>query len=83
MTIDQCPIPEGILREGMTVMDIIHNPLETELLRVAKGRGCSTIKGLDMFIYQGAEQFKLWTGLEAPVRIMNRAVEEVLINEGN
>jgi shikimate dehydrogenase len=73
-----CPIPEQILKKGMVVMDIIYNPLETRLLTMARARGCLTINGLGMFIYQGAEQFRLWTGLEAPVNAMTRAVKEAL-----
>ncbi|MDP6178359.1 MAG: shikimate dehydrogenase [Desulfatiglandales bacterium] len=73
-----CPIPEHILKEGMVVLDIIYNPLETRLLTMARARGCLTINGLGMFIYQGAEQFKLWTGLEAPVNAMTYAVKEAL-----
>lgn len=82
---DQCIISPGTLKEGMLVMDIIYNPLETRLLRMAKARGCVAIDGLGMFIRQGAEQFRLWTGLEAPVSSMTRAVERALrgINEGN
>lgn len=77
---DQCILSPDILKEGTVVMDIIYNPLETKLLRMARDRGCLTINGLPMFIYQGAEQFKLWFGLEAPVRVMTRAVKEALRN---
>ncbi|MBW1998311.1 MAG: shikimate dehydrogenase [Deltaproteobacteria bacterium] len=68
------PIPPGILGKGTLVMDIIYNPTETKLLRIAKDRGCTTISGLDMFLYQGAEQFRLWAGVKAPLEIMKRAV---------
>jgi len=50
----------------------------TKLLALARSRGCLTISGLDMFINQGAEQFRLWTGLEPPVAVMSRAVEAAL-----
>ena len=73
-----CIVPEQTLKKGMVVMDIIYNPLETRLLTMARDRGCLTINGLDMFIHQGAEQFRLWTGLEAPVSTMSRAVKKVL-----
>jgi len=59
-------------------MDIIYNPAKTKLLKTALGKGCKIINGLGMFIYQGAEQFKLWTGQEAPVEVMRRVVEEAL-----
>jgi shikimate dehydrogenase len=75
---EACPVPKQILRKEMVVMDIIYNPLETALLSLAKARGCVTINGLSMFIHQGAEQFRLWTGLEAPIRAMTRAVKGAL-----
>jgi shikimate dehydrogenase len=76
-----CPISEQILKEGMAVMDIIYNPLETKLLAMARSRGCVTITGLSMFIHQGAEQFRLWTGGEPPIQAMTKAVLEVLAPE--
>jgi shikimate dehydrogenase len=75
---DKCLIPEHILRQEMAVMDIIYNPLETKLLKMARARGCLTINGLDMFIRQGAEQFRLWTGIDPPVDNMLQAVKQVL-----
>ena len=75
---EESPVPKQILQKGMVVMDIIYNPLETMLLRVARERGCLIINGLRMFVHQGAEQFRLWTGLEAPISAMTRAVEGAL-----
>jgi len=79
--IDQCPIPENILEQGMVVMDIIYNPVETRLLKTAEARGCITISGMDMFIHQGAEQFRLWTGMDPPVQVMSKAVKEALLEQ--
>jgi shikimate dehydrogenase len=76
---DQSPLPPEFFEKGMTVMDIIYNPLETRLLRMARERGCATISGLEMFLAQGAEQFRRWTGLEPPLRAMRDAVEQKLI----
>jgi shikimate dehydrogenase len=76
--VNQCPVPAQLLKKGMLVMDIIYNPLDTRLLKEAKNRGCIVIDGLSMFIYQGAEQFELWTGVHPPVSEMRRAVEEAL-----
>jgi len=77
--IDRCLVQENILEEGMVVMDIIYNPLETRLLKMAKVCGCVTVSGLKMFINQGAEQFRLWTGINPPVNAMNHAVKEALL----
>lgn len=75
---DQCVVSEQVLKQGMVVMDIVYNPLETKLLAMAKAKGCLTINGLGMFIHQGVEQFKLWTGLEAPKDIMLDAIKQAL-----
>lgn len=75
---DHCIVPENILKKGMVVMDIIYNPLETKLLSMARDNGCITIDGLGMFIRQGVEQFKLWTGLEAPIKAMTDVVKKAL-----
>jgi shikimate dehydrogenase len=76
--VDESPVPEEALREGMVVMDVIYNPFKTKLLAAAEAKGCLIINGLPMFIYQGAEQFRLWTGLEAPIALMIEAVKKVL-----
>jgi shikimate dehydrogenase len=83
---DRCIISPHMLKKGMVVMDIIYNPPETRLLKMARARGCLTIDGLGMFIHQGAEQFRLWTGREAPLTAMSQAVEKVVprgTHEGN
>jgi shikimate dehydrogenase len=76
--VEQSPVPRERLRPGMVVMDIVYNPLKTRLLLEARAAGCATIDGLAMFVYQGARQFELWTGLPAPVDIMRMAVEAEL-----
>jgi shikimate dehydrogenase len=62
----------------MAVMDIVYNPIETRLLRTARSQKCLTVNGLGMFVHQGAEQFRLWTGLEAPLSHMTVAVKRML-----
>jgi len=76
--VEQSPVPREELRPGMVVMDIVYNPLKTRLLLEAEAAGCVTIDGLAMFVYQGARQFELWTGLPAPVDLMRMAVEAEL-----
>jgi shikimate dehydrogenase len=75
---DACVVEPEVLEQDMVIMDIIYNPLKTKLLAMAESRGCPTVGGLEMFINQGAEQFRLWTGLEPPVAVMTRAVEASL-----
>ncbi|MDD4073084.1 MAG: shikimate dehydrogenase [Desulfobacterales bacterium] len=72
------PIRAQWLEKDMIVMDIVYHPLKTRLLREAQRRGCITIDGLSMFVYQGAFQFELWTGKKAPVEVMRKAVLQEL-----
>ncbi len=55
------------LHPDLTVSDVIYNPAETELLRIAKAAGCKTQNGGAMVLYQGAISFQFWTGKEMPV----------------
>lgn len=65
---DQCPIPDSsFLREDLIVSDIIYNPRETRLLKMAESIGAPHFNGLYMLLYQGAESFRLWTGEDMPV----------------
>jgi len=56
------------------VFDLVYNPLDTPLLQVARKRGAHTIQGVEMFVYQGARQFEIWTGKPAPEAEMLRVV---------
>ena len=72
------PIAKQALSKEIVVMDIVYNPLRTQLLKDAAAKGCRTINGLDMFVFQGALQFELWTGKQAPVEVMREAVLQAL-----
>lgn len=76
--VDQSPVASQLLNHYKVVMDIVYAPLETKLLRNAKNQGCTVIDGLDMLLFQGAEQFKIWTGLQAPTQIMRQALVTAL-----
>lgn len=76
--IDATPIDEAVLRPDMVVMDAVYNPLVTRLLQSAGRTGCVTVSGADMFVYQGAAQFELWTEKPAPVNVMRMAVLSAL-----
>ncbi len=75
---DASPVSKDVFHKEMVVMDAIYNPLETKLLKDARAMDCATIGGLEMFIQQGAEQFRLWTGLAPPLGIMRDVVTRAL-----
>jgi shikimate dehydrogenase len=69
------PLPVGRLRPDLWVLDIIYRPLETELLRQARGAGCATVNGGGMVVAQAAEAFRLITGIVPDVERMYRHFE--------
>lgn len=60
----------------MAVSDVIFNPPNTPFLRLARERGAKTINGLGMLVNQGALNFTLWTGVEAPIDVMTDALRK-------
>ena len=64
------------------VFDLVYNPLETPLLRMARQKGIPIVTGIEMFVQQGARQFEIWTGKPAPEAEMMRAVELALKKRG-
>lgn len=60
----------SMFHKDLFVSDIIYNPRETRLMRLAKEAGCRTSNGLFMLLYQGAEAFRLWTGQEMPTDLI-------------
>lgn len=73
--IDAMPIDLARLRVRV-VFDMVYYPLETRLLAEARGRGLTTISGLEMLVAQGARQFENWTGLAAPRALMEQAIRQ-------
>ena len=72
------PVQEDWLREGMWVYDLVYHPRNTRLLEAAERRGCPAVSGVGMLVHQGGLSFQMWTGLEAPLDTMERAVLEAL-----
>jgi 3-dehydroquinate dehydratase/shikimate dehydrogenase len=60
------------------VFDLVYNPLETPLLRMARQAGIAIITGIEMFVQQGARQFEIFTGKPAPEEEMFRVVLHAL-----
>jgi len=67
-----------LLHAGILVFDLVYNPLRTRLLIDAKAAGAKALGGAEMLAYQGAEAFKLWTGLEPPETLMLSIVKQQL-----
>jgi shikimate dehydrogenase len=71
------PVPETAVHSGLWVAEIVYFPLETELLRLAKARGCRTLDGGGMAVFQAAAAFEIFTGKEADRERMLRHFREI------
>jgi shikimate dehydrogenase len=72
------PFPLDALHSGQVLADLVYHPIETPLLRGARGRGADVVDGLGMLVHQAALQVEDWTGRDAPVSIMRAAAELAL-----
>lgn len=73
---DKPDIDYTAITPEMCVCDVIFNPAETIFLKSAAENGAKTITGLGMLVQQAALNFTLWTGVEAPVDVMEDALKK-------
>jgi len=78
---DRAPLPPSWVA-APRVYDLIYNPPETLFLGEARRRGAEVIGGVEMFVAQGAAQFRMFTGRDAPLAIMEQVVLHALGADG-
>jgi shikimate dehydrogenase len=76
--INETPVPSGLLKPGLTVYDVIYNPVKTRLLKDAEAAGATIISGVDMLVWQGVQAFEKWTGLKPPFDVMKAEAMKLL-----
>jgi 3-dehydroquinate dehydratase/shikimate dehydrogenase len=69
----ESPLQESEINAKI-VFEMIYDPAETQLMKLARARGAQVIPGIEMFVQQAARQFEIWTGKPAPWDDMLRAV---------
>ena len=83
---NETPLTEKEI-QARYVMDMVYDPIETRLLKLAKERGAEVIPGLEMFVHQAARQFEIWTGKPAPwdemARVLMLALQERILARSN
>jgi shikimate dehydrogenase len=62
------------------IFDVNYVPYNTHLIKQAQKFNCHIIRGIDMFIEQGLEQFQLWTN---KVSIINSLLEQTVRHKYN
>jgi shikimate dehydrogenase len=72
------PLPETLLDPRLWVAEIVYRPLDTALLRAARRRGCDTLDGGRMAVYQAVDAFALFTGVTPDADRMIRHFAELV-----
>ena len=72
------PVDLSLLPDGALVYDLIYSPVKTKFLLKAEELGYPTLNGEAMLAHQGAESFRLFTGVETDAKIMLNALRKVL-----
>lgn len=72
--VDACPIDTSLIKKEHIVGDVTYNPEKTKLLLDAEYNGCTIVNGKGMLVNQGAKAFEIWTGIKAPVKIMENTI---------
>jgi shikimate dehydrogenase len=75
---ERLPLSLDKAAAGTLAADIIYNPLETPFLKASEAKGCRTLNGIGMFVYQGAIAFEKWTGVSPDTEKMIRILTEKL-----
>lgn len=75
---DPALVDKTMINPKGLVYDLIYNPPETKLLKIAKEAGAKVSNGLGMLLYQGVLSFEYFTGKKAPVSVMRKALEEAI-----
>ena len=69
---------EGLPVGGRVVLDLAYRGGGTRLCRRARSEGSVALQGDGMLLHQGAAGFRLWTGRDAPLEVMRRALAEAI-----
>lgn len=72
------PVPEIALCRDHFVADVIYTPVETELIKTARRKGCRVLTGSGMCVHQAADAFRLFTGREPDIARMHRTFAAAL-----
>lgn len=67
-------LPLDKMKKTSAVYDLVYKPRETKLVKEAHALGLKASGGLGMLLYQGALSFEIWTGVQAPVEVMRKAL---------
>ncbi len=75
------PLPAEVdwfLESRPLVFDAVYAPVETDLIRRARSRGCQVIYGHEMLLHQALRSLEIWTGMTPPLQVMRSELFSML-----
>jgi 3-dehydroquinate dehydratase/shikimate dehydrogenase len=76
--VDETPMDAKYLKRGMVVVDTVHNPEQTLLIKQAKEQNCRVVSGVELYTRQAALQFQHFTEMEPPLDLMKTAYRRII-----
>ncbi len=70
---EHLPLDPERFNAEMVVVDLVYAGSESRLVSEARARGSTAIDGLEILVRQGAESFRIWTGMDPPLDVMRQA----------
>ena len=67
------PLSADVLSDRQVVVDLAYGSVDTPVIAAAKQAGARWVDGLEVLVRQGAESFRIWTGIDPPLDVMRRA----------
>lgn len=65
---------QNMFSKNQIVFDLVYNPIETKLLKLAKSSNAITVNGIKMLVNQAAKSFEIWTGEKMPTVQIEKAL---------
>lgn len=75
---DQTPLDLKETEGCHAVMDVVVSPMETLFIRKARDMKIRAVPGYKMSLHQAAAQFRLYTGVDAPLEVMELSITQLL-----
>lgn len=75
--IDGCPVSETCIMAFPAVVDLIYNPKDTELLKMARRHGARTLNGMYMLVAQAVGSEEIWMGREISSSVVEQIAKEM------
>jgi shikimate dehydrogenase len=73
---EHLPLDPERLGSVSVLIDMVYAGSQSRLVREARDRGVTAVDGLEVLVRQGADSFRIWTGMDPPLEVMRDAASD-------